>query len=553
MLAILVWGVAILIVVGMLAAHYGAAKKPAAPLHIPGFDWLGDQVRSMALFVAGGKGTGKSFAIGRDLCFRTFKDGIPQIIIDPTGGVIDNFLQKFLEVSEKLPLSQQAALRHRIWYVDMEAKDGYVTSWPLYFRLGNESLYASAQRLIETIVRLYPALASAPVEGETALRTAASYIGMILTALDFQVSEAENLLQEPKKWQSGGWLNEAVKRYPEVQKAVTWIEKEYSKWAPEIRMRRTSSFRSKIEPSFLDPVQRAIFSGSQGIDFDVLKEQNVTLLVDFRHVTSTERLRFGMMWVFQWFLAQIRHRGLRQRPIHFCIDELSRMTNQDGPGGNSEFSKDIDTLLSVEARNRGVYVTLMLQGLWQVDERLQASLLSSGNLMLGHQSDLESARSLARHLFQYTGQPMVKRWEPIFSGSPNGPVLTGQRAIEYSLHEWEHLAANAFTKLPGFHFLVRAAEKEGTVTTPLLPMVVKEIGNWVNQEKVATLRRELVRQIGRPLEEVLAEIEQRLQHKPGDASATLSPNEPQGDLPPESEGQDGQGVIWETAAQSSSW
>ena len=548
MLILLLWFMAVLLVVGMLAGKWRDAQKPPEPWYVPGFDWLKDSTRSLATLVLGGKGSGKSFAVGRDLGWRTFQAGIAQILIDPTGALADNFLQKLLETTEHLPPDQKEAVWRRVWYVDMAASDGYVTSWPFYFRLGSESLYAGAQRFIDTIVRLYPSLASAPVEGETALRTVASHVGMILTALGWQISEAESLLQDPKKWDKEGWLDEAVRRGPELQKSVTWVKKTYIKLGPELQMRRTSSFRSKIEMYSLDPVQRAIYGGSEGVDFETLREQGITLIVDFRHVLTEERLRFGMMWVFQWFMAQIRHRGLRQKPIHLCIDELSRMTNQDGQNGNSEFSKDIDTLLSVEARNRNVFCTLMLQGLWQVDERLQASLLSSGNLMVGYQSDLESARTLASKMFPYTGQSLVKRWEKIYSQTPNGPVLTNQRPVEYSLTEANYLAANAFTQLRGWHFLVRPAVAEGTVNGPVLPMVVKEVGQWADKERIAALRRELVRQTGRPLEEVLAEIDQRMQPKPGEASATLSTNEPDGDLPPENGAADGQGVIWETAA-----
>ena len=211
---------------------------------------------------------------------------------------------------------------------------------------------------------------------------------------------------------------------------MTWFRQQYIRWKDEIQTRRSSSFRGKIEMYELDEVQRAIYGGSQGLDFEELCEQGVTVLVDFRHVLDEERLRWGMNIVFDRFLAFIRHRGLRQRLIHLCIDELSRMTNQDAQTGTDLFSQLLDTLLNVEARNRGVAVTLMIQGLWQVSEKLQATLLSCGNLMIGYQSDEESARKLAKHLFPYTGQPQVKRWEPVYAGSSEGPIQIDWRVVE---------------------------------------------------------------------------------------------------------------------------
>lgn len=547
MLSMLVWLVLLVIVAGVLKASLSGQEQKEDGF-VDGFAWLKETTRSMGLLIFGDKGAGKSFAVARDLCWRTFMAGIAQFIIDPTGAICDNFLQKLSEKTENLPTEQQEAYKRRVWYVDMAVKDGYVVSWQFYTPLNDEPLYDTAQPLIELFLSLDPELKKAPVEGENALRTLGTYVGIILAALGFQISEAISLLDNPDKWNKDGWLDEAVRRNPQALDAVTWFKNKYIKWNADMKTRRSAAFRNKTSVFDLNPVQRALFGGNQGIDFDTLKQQGITLLIDVRHIKNEERLRFLLQFLFRWFLLQVRSRGLREKPIHLCVDELSRMVKPNGKDKVSPIEEDLQQLVNVEARNRGVFYTLMLQGLWQVDDYMKSTLLSAGNYMVGYQSDLTSAVMLAKKLFPYTGQPMVKRWEKVYSSTPNGPVLSNIRAVEYSIAEQELMSATAFTLMRGLHFLVRPALAEGTVTGPVLPMRVKEVGRWVERDKVEALRHELIQRCGLPLEEVLAEIDARMVRKPGKASATLSINEAPSDLPAESEGTDGQGVIWETTA-----
>jgi hypothetical protein len=108
--AVLMWLVALIMVVGLLTAWWRLSQQPPTTWFVSGWDWLKDETRSLATLVLGGKGTGKSFAVGRELCVRTFQQGIPQIIIDPTGGVTDNFLQKLIELTESLSPGQRQAV-----------------------------------------------------------------------------------------------------------------------------------------------------------------------------------------------------------------------------------------------------------------------------------------------------------------------------------------------------------------------------------------------------------------------------------------------------------
>src|SRR5919197_177165 len=77
---------------------------------------------------------------------------------------------------------------------------GYVPTFPLYYRLANDSLYDVSQRLLEVVRRLDPNLQTASVMGWNALHRIGTYTGMVLAGAGLQVSEAESLLTNTTSW-----------------------------------------------------------------------------------------------------------------------------------------------------------------------------------------------------------------------------------------------------------------------------------------------------------------------------------------------------------------
>jgi hypothetical protein len=50
----------------------------------------------MGIYLPAGRGTGKSRLLGRKIAIQDFLAGFPQVIFDPVGATIDNFLDKVL-------------------------------------------------------------------------------------------------------------------------------------------------------------------------------------------------------------------------------------------------------------------------------------------------------------------------------------------------------------------------------------------------------------------------------------------------------------------------
>src|SRR5918992_1676388 len=109
--------------------------------------------RSMGMYLLAGRGTGKSRLLGRKIAVQDFLAGIPQVIFDPVGATIDNFLDKVTRFLDPLPRVDRDLFWDRIVYVDMSGKGGYITPFPLYYKLGTErSLLEISERYLQTII-----------------------------------------------------------------------------------------------------------------------------------------------------------------------------------------------------------------------------------------------------------------------------------------------------------------------------------------------------------------------------------------------------------------
>jgi hypothetical protein len=67
--------------------------------------------RSRGIVFPGAPGVGKSRFFGRVLAIQDFVAEIPQVIIDPIGGTIDNFLDKVVELATYMPRCERRVCR----------------------------------------------------------------------------------------------------------------------------------------------------------------------------------------------------------------------------------------------------------------------------------------------------------------------------------------------------------------------------------------------------------------------------------------------------------
>jgi hypothetical protein len=476
-----------------------------------GFEWLRTDTLTRSLNLSGASGSGKSLGVGKDLLPRLFllKEKVGGPILDPTGSLSDYFFDWLLQYTDGMPVSEWEKYWRRVRYVDMACRDGYVAAWPFYYRWDEQQgLYQTASKFPEIIKRIDPHLMSSSIEGFNALKKIGINAGMILAALDFQITEAEDLLRNSKTPRWKQLFAEAVERCSEAEPAVDFFKEKYNQMKADVQERRTGSFMNKID--FLkDPVQRALYGASQrGIDWPETEDQGIFDFIDYRHVPSGLRM-WALMGVFQDWLDYIKWRGPgRHKPCLLVIDELTQMTMHDSQAG-LVFADDLSELINVISRGYSVWGVYMYQGLWQMgqNQKMKDTLLACANHALGVCTDIHSALALAEEFYPY--QACEYKWtEPVFAGSP--PTEIHRRKVPFSVPEWYHHMSQHFTRLGRFRFLVRPARAEGDITGMLQPMSLEHlVGRWVNQERVAHVRQLLAARDGVPISEILAEIEQR--------------------------------------------
>ncbi|MFC1975685.1 hypothetical protein ACFLXQ_04755, partial [Chloroflexota bacterium] len=234
----------------------------------------------------------------------------------------------------------------------------------------------------------------------------------------------------------------------------------------------------------------------------------------------------------------IKTRGLgRHDPVALVVDELSQMTLYDARSGTDMFSSDLDELINVIARNYSVWCTLVHQELFQFSDKMVKTLMACGHQVFGVTADVEAALTVVKELFPYD-PTQVKRYEPIYSGNP--PTIIDYRPVPYTLTEWYQMATQTLKQLKTFQFLVRPAAGEGNITgKPQVMKIERDVGIWVDQERVARMRQMLAERDGRAIGDILTEIENRQsqslpgsleqtkkQMKSSGQSATLAGNEP---------------------------
>lgn len=453
-------------------------------------------------------GAGKSRWLGRSLTWQLFLYGIPTVVIDPTGGVVDNFFDKLI----RLPREVQQSLWKRVIYADLSGKGGYVPAFPLFYRLSEDDcLYDIAQRYVEVVERLDPYLKTASVMGLNAIINLGTWSGILLASLGYQITEAEDLIRHPARWE--GRFERALSLSPEVKPAVMFF-RDFQDLAPDVRVRRSESFLTKIQPFTADPRTRAIFGASvPSISWDQVVKQRQVVLLDFHREQNATRRRFKLLWCFRFLVDYLKHRGVagRRKPMAFIIDELTQML---GFGQEqSVMAEDIEELVSVVARNYGVYLTIAHQNLPQLNsERIQKCLMAMGVQMIGVQTDPNSAQYLADSFCRYDPYK-VKPWAPILM-SAQFPMMIDERLLLFTPEEQTLLNSYDFMDLGRFEFLVRAPKREGDLRAPLRKVSIAGLdrGLYPDGELVAQARRLLMKRQGRPVGEVLTEIAARQQH-----------------------------------------
>jgi hypothetical protein len=467
--------------------------------------------------IVGGPGSGKSRLLGRSFGWQAMLRNKPQVILDPTGGVVDNLIDKVMRYPEEV----RRQLWSQIIYVDVAATD-FIVPTPLYYQLRpTDTLYEIANRFPAVIKRADPALVGAPILGLNALNEAASNAGRIAAALGRQVDFVADLIDHPRLYKDE--LRKVLALYPELEDAVTYFREMMSAESGALRERRTGSFRSKLFPLLADPTMLAsVAASTRGIDWESVVRQGQTVLLDFRNELDAERRQFKLIWWFRDFVSYIRQRGMKGRgqEIFFIIDEITQLLGPQTSDGRSILGEDLGELVAVLGRAYATNVILAHQNLTQVSEHVRDILSQCGNQLIGNITNPDDAYYLARQFFRYDPYWEKKR-EPVWVSVPqmdsagwlldySWPEVIDYRAVEFTAEEQLLKMMEKF-RLPRFQFMVRPATAEGTISKKLYRLSIARLdeGQYPDAEQVNQILSYLRQKDGISLDALLAEIRER--------------------------------------------
>lgn len=483
-----------------------ALQPPVLPPEAKTWLWLEDNARALGIHVTGSKGSGKSRLLGRRIAFFDAYRHVPTLILDPSGEVSRNLIDRILSMERAV----QDDMLARIRYIDV-GNPAWTATMPLYYRLGNEPLNTVASRYLNVIRRLDVHLQTASVYGWNRVQRVGRALGIIAAALGLQITEIELLLTHPDVFRDR--IDEALAGNPqELTLPVRYYRSVLLAFDLDDRLKEADAFLGKVSLITWDPVMSAMFGAdSASIDWQALHDQELIYLIDFSHLEGDDEKRFVLTWLFRSFVAAVRHMGKnRLRPISVIVDELTYLLS-DASIEADLLTNDLIELIDVLSRNFKLWLTLAHQEMYQLNERVSGSVMTLGTQILGRSTNLDSAKLLAERFYP-TDFYKIKKTEPHYMGDGGGGYFkTHDTTVEFTADEQLETHARRFMTLPTFTFMVGAAVREGAPATTLQRGSIARLdaGQFVNAPLVDQVLAALLQRHMVPVGGVRAGIAQR--------------------------------------------
>lgn len=482
------------------------------------YQFISQAALKLGTHIVGGVGSGKSRLLGRIFAWMVLLSKRPGVILDPTGGVVDNLFDKIF----RLPPSDQTPLWQRIIYITPGNKEALFPTHLSYHVRTDDTLAEIANRFPSVLKRQDPHLQEAPILGWNSLYECLLYAGQIAAAKDLQLDFIVNLIDHPGHYK--GLLREALAEYPQLQPAVTYFRSLMDPSAGSLRERKTGSAKTKLLPFLADPIRMATYTAKRNLlNWPQLLAQRKLIVIDYRYQLDADNLQFDMLWHFKGFIDAIKNRGMagRGQEIMLILDEITAMLGQRTHDGHSLLAEDLQELISRLGRTYGVNTVIAHQGLFQMEEGIQNLLMGMGNQLIGQLSNPDDAVRVARQFMRYDPYKVKKTekvWHTIhplpimsFFGGPEYPypAVIDTRTIEFTPEEQLLAWINKILDLDRFQFLAQLATSEGGKRGPIKKLTIANLDKdqYPTEAILIPLRQALAKRDGIPLEKLLAEIQ----------------------------------------------
>lgn len=440
--------------------------------------------------------------------------GLPTIVLDPNGTLVDLLMSYIILQGKPETIG---GLCSRVKYVDVGSPD-YICPTPLYYRLGNESLYEVAGRYVETIRRLRPQLENAQVQGMPRIEQLGYKIGMAIAAMHCQITEAESIIYHPHRWKDR--ILRAEKEYPELAPVRQFLFEQFPKPHTREFTDLTNNFLTLIMPFSHDPVMTARYGASTpGFTWEEVAANRMLLLLDTRNLKPSNR-RFALVWLFYSLMEYIGNRpNYPPVPLSLVIDEMAYFMSQR-TGTEDLLADDYNMLINDYSRKKSIWPTLSQQEIYQAERSptMAKHLLTLPIQIFGRMSDYEAAMQIAQGFREYEPHK-IKDTKPQYAYTYESPYwfsdrnkelkvdLLGYESIYFSPEEQDRQNAREFMRLKQFEFF-RALH--GTNPEPFT--ITPDPASYGDPREIAKAREYLLKRDSRPRQDILKEIAARQSH-----------------------------------------
>lgn len=467
-----------------------------------------DEARTKGVRVVCEPGDGKTVLLASSFSFPDFQRGIPTVMWDIQGGLIDDHWALVLDQGPRAA----EAMSERIRYVDV-GNPAYVYGRPFYYWLPGDDAFSVSQRPLEIFIKLSPALKEAPILGQASLLQVGTAAGMLMAIISdgqlgcFQITEAMSLLLHYDK---PLWKNVLDQAIPAIPAAVKFFRESYSQWDKETQRNRRWAFESRVWPYLSGRTLRAtVGQGRPGIDWSEVVRDGLCVMLDFSHVPDAN-VRDQMSLLYMQSLTEfIERRGVQAaKPLSLIFDEVPALL--ENPALEPELRRIINRYRAMK-----VWPVIAHQSLVQLSPTLRPSAWSFGNQIIGKQLEFEASLEIVRNLL--SPDPYRVKWPTIEqerdSMRRNQPDMLPREPHTMPLSEQERELAAWLQRRSGRQFLVRRFYDEQT-PDPAVRFIAMtpDVGalRRVSKEAIARAKEENLRRFARPVDEVLQDIDARL-------------------------------------------
>jgi hypothetical protein len=483
-----------------------------------------DSGLSLGTAISGTPGSGKT-TLASVLAFWGLLKGYGQVLLDPTGSLSTAFLHLVSCFLSEFPDGQDELLWQKVRYLPIGATDS--VSFPIYDRREGESVWDASERLLNVIETSRPTLTQSSVTWPRARRLA-SNAGAVLAALSFQLTELEELLFNTLEFEKRGLFETALTRCPEVAPAVSYFLEQYLPLSPSNKHQLTSTFLDHVYRFSQDPSLRLLFGGSQGIDLEeTLETHRETVILDCSPITDPQVRRFVQLWIFSSSLyPHIKARGRRPYPMGLLFDEMPALAHKAAAGANP-LADLMDEFCARYMRANQVFFTCCFQSLNQLPTDLQQTILRFGNLFVGRAGTLSEAKIWADEVLFRKDPRQVKYWHRVWASEPiigqTSIIGTNHFVIDHrpefmGLDDQLEVASRRIVELPSFSFFVRPAIAEGSVSTSVGKITIRQVTEdsetkqavFPDETRIKWLKSRLAKLSGIPAAAIREEIASRL-------------------------------------------